>query len=57
MKRSHSLCYLISQSRGIVRSRDMLNTYISTCTRPMATKHGKLVTRRDGLPRIIHINL
>ena len=24
--------------------------YISTCTRPMATKHGKVLTYREGLP-------
>ena len=35
------ISYVIPQSRGFVRSPDVLNLYISTSTRPMATKHGK----------------
>ena len=30
----------------------MLNILYSTCTRPMAIKHGKMMTHLDGLPPI-----
>ena len=35
------ISYVIPQSRGFERSQDVLDLYISTCTRPMAPKHGK----------------
>ena len=33
----------------------MINTFISICTIPTATKHGKFVTHREGLP-LINLN-
>ena len=40
--------YKIVQSRGFVRSRDKM-FYISTFTRPVATKHGKVVAYVRGV--------
>ena len=37
---------------GFIRSCDMLNILYSTCTRPMAIKHGKMLVHLDGLPPI-----
>ena len=52
MKSTYLKSYMILQSRGFVRSRGILNTLYSICTRPMATKHGNVVSLHDGIPPI-----
>ena len=53
MKRSHSsIACLIPQLRVFERSHDMLNTYISICTRPMTTKHVNMGAHSDRFPPI-----
>ena len=42
-------------SRGLVRSRDKLNYYISTTAVPMATRLGRVVTYLEE-PKIIKSN-
>ena len=44
---------MLLQSRGFISLLDKSNTfYISTCTRPTATKHGKVVTYHEWVPHI-----
>ena len=42
---------MVFQFRSFIRACKKLNTLnISTCSTPMAAKHGKVMTYREGLP-------
>ena len=56
MKSSHSESYMIFQSLGFARLMPDQMSYISTCTRPMITKYGKVWSCHEGLPPINSYN-
>ena len=45
-------CNMFLQSLGLVRLPDKSNMLIFTCTKPMVTKRGKVLTYHEGVPHI-----